>query len=169
MTASNLRQVDIEFLSAMSQAVTGVNIVTTDGPAGRYGLTVSAVSSVSTEPPMLLVCVNQKNIARDAICSNGAFAINVLATSQQHIAETFSGSNRHGGAYGFDSEDWTKEDTGSPVLNGAIATFDCEIEKTVPAATHTIFIGRVVATTEFPDTPLLYTRRSYGQLIGRTL
>ncbi len=158
-----------DFLSAMSQAVTGVNVVTTNGPLGRFGLTVSAISSVSTEPPMLLVCVNQKSVASDAIQGNGRFAINILATSQQYIAETFSGSDRHGVAYQFDQEDWRTTRDGSPLLRGAIATFDCEIENIVLAATHTIFIGRVIATSQSSDTPLLYTQRSYGQPIGRAL
>lgn len=151
-----------DFRSAMSQAVTGVNIVTTDGPGGRYGLTVSAVSSVSAEPPMLLVCVNQKSVAGCAIEANGSFAINVLATDQQSAAETFSGSDAHGDAYTFNEEDWTTAVTKSPVLNGAVATFDCRIETVIPAATHTIFIGRVQATRAHPGTPLLYTSRSYG-------
>ena len=163
MTAMILKQPEFAFRSAMSQVVTGVNIVTTDGPLGRYGLTVSAVSSVSTEPPMVLVCVNRKSVASSAIRGNGGFAINVLASRQQAIAETFSGSDQHGGAYQFDSNDWTTEVTGSPLLKGAIASFECETESSVSAATHTIFIGRVMATTECPDTPLLYTDRSYGQ------
>ena len=169
MASWNDKQTDIDFLSAMSQAVTGVNIVTTDGHAGRYGLTVSAVSSVSAEPPMLLVCVNRRSVARNAIGRNGKFAINILAASQQSIAETFSGSDRHGGAYRFSNDDWITERNGAPILKGAIATFDCEIEKAVAAATHTIFIGRVIATTEVPNIPLLYTQRNYGQPIGRTL
>ena len=152
-----------EFRCAMSQAVTGVNIVTTDGPKGRYGLTVSAVSSVSAEPPMLLVCVNQKSVACSAIEANDSFAINVLATDQQLAAETFSGSEAHGDAYTFKDEDWTTAVTKSPVLKGAVATFDCKIEAIIPAATHTIFVGRVQATRAHPGTPLLYTSRSYGR------
>lgn len=152
-----------DFRSAMSQAVTGVNIVTTDGRKGRYGLTVSAVSSVSAEPPLLLVCVNQESVACSAIEANGSFAINVLATGQQSAAETFSGSDAHGDAYTFNDEDWTTAVTKSPVLKAAVATFDCRIEAVIPAATHTIFIGRVHATRARPGTPLLYTSRSYGR------
>jgi len=158
-----LKQPELAFQSAMSLAVTGVNIVTTDGPLGRYGLTVSAVSSVSTEPPMILVCVNRKSIANNAIRGNGAFAISVLASRQQAFAETFSGSGEHGSAYTFDSNDWLTEVTGSPVLIGAVASFDCEIESAVPAATHTIFVGRVMATAETRDTPLIYTSRNYSK------
>jgi flavin reductase len=169
MLASILRNrtenisVQSDFRSAMSQAVTGVNIVTTDGPEGRFGLTVSAVSSVSAEPPMLLVCVNQKSVACSAIEANGLFAINVLATDQQSAAETFSGSDAHGDAYTFNDEEWTSVITKSPVLKCAVATFDCKIEAVIPAATHTIFIGRVQATRAHPGTPLLYTSRSYGR------
>jgi flavin reductase len=152
-----------DFRSAMSQAVTGVNIVTTDGPEGRYGLTVSAVSSVSAQPPMLLVCVNRKSVACSAIEANGSFAINVLATGQQFAAETFSGSDAHGDAYTFNDEDWTTAVTKSPVLKCAVATFDCKIETVIPSATHTIFIGRVQATRAHSGTPLLYTSRSYGR------
>ena len=151
------------FRNAMSQAVTGVNIVTTDGPKGRYGLTVSAVSSVSAEPPMLLVCVNQKSVVSSAIEANGSFAVNVLATGQQSAAETFSGRDTHGKAYTFNDEDWTSAVTKSPVLKGAVAAFDCKIEAVIPAATHTVFIGRVQATKQCPGTPLLYTGRSYGR------
>lgn len=157
-----------DFRSAMSQAVTSVNIVTTDGPEGRYGLTVSAVSSVSAEPPMLLVCINQRSVACSAIEANGSFAINVLATGQQSAAETFSGSDAHGEAYTFNDEDWTTAVTKSPVLKGAVATFDCKIEGVIPAATHTIFIGRVQATRARPGTPLLYTSRSYGRPLRRS-
>jgi len=147
----------------MSLAVTGVNVVTTDGPLGKFGLTVSAVSSVSTEPPMILVCVSQKSFASNAIRGNGAFAINVLSTNQQPVAETFSGSDEHGGKYHFNPNDWTTHITESPVLKEAIASFECEVETAIRAATHTVFIGRVVATAECPDTPLLYTGRRYGQ------
>ena len=152
-----------DFRSAMSRAVTGVNIVTTDGHEGRYGLTVSAVSSVSAEPPMLLVCINQKSVAGSAIGTNGSFAVNVLAADQQSAAETFSGSDAHGEAYTFNDEDWTTAVTMSPVLKGAVATFDCTIEAVIPAATHTVFVGRVLATRANPGTPLLYTNRSYGR------
>ena len=136
MLATTLRQTDIapaaiqpnaDFRSAMSLAVTGVNIVTTDGPLGRFGLTVSAVSSVSAEPPMILVCVNRNSPANDAIRGNGVFAVNILGTRQQSIAETFSGSDEHGGAYEFSDENWLWNETGAPVLDEAVASFDCAL------------------------------------------
>jgi flavin reductase (DIM6/NTAB) family NADH-FMN oxidoreductase RutF len=87
----------------------------------------------------------------------------VLATGQQSAAETFSGSNAHGDAYSFNEDDWTTAVTRAPLLRGAVATFDCTIDAVIPAATHTIFVGRVQATRAHPGTPLLYTNRSYGR------
>jgi flavin reductase (DIM6/NTAB) family NADH-FMN oxidoreductase RutF len=159
---------DRDFLSAMSRAVTGVNVVTTDGSMGRYGLTVSAVSSVSAEPPMVLVCVNRKSVACDAIEGNGSFAVNVLDAGQQAIAETFSGSSAHGGPYTFRARDWSLGVTGSPILEKAVATFDCRIVECIPAGTHEIFIGLVLAAREHPGTPLLYTSRDYGRPAPRS-
>jgi flavin reductase len=77
------------FIAAMGQAATGVSVVTTEGAAGRFGLTVSAVSSVSADPPLILACVNRKNPAVAALNANGVFAVNLLAVHHQSYAERF--------------------------------------------------------------------------------
>ena len=82
------------FINAMSRAVSGVSIVTTDGPFGRFGLTVSSMVSVSAEPPMLLICINRASTAHDAIRDNGIFTINVLTSRQQGVANRFAGRGR---------------------------------------------------------------------------
>jgi len=84
------------FIDSMSRTVNGVSIVSTDGPQGRYGLTINSMTSVSAEPPLLLVCVNRASVAHDAIRDNGRFMVNVLTASQQRIAECFAGSSRDG-------------------------------------------------------------------------
>ena len=117
---------------------------------------------------MVLVCVNQKNVACGAIESNGSFAVNVLAANQQSLAETFSGSDAHGGPYAFSPGDWTSAVTGSPVLKRGVATFDCMTEDSILAGTHKIFIGHVLAASECSGAPLLYTGRNYGQPAART-
>ena len=104
------------FTNAMRRAVSGVSIVTTSGDFGRYGLTISSMTSVSAEPPMLLVCVNRDSIAHDAIAGNRRFAINVLSARQQHLAATFAGSNASGPAYDFSSEEWVVSSSGLPQL-----------------------------------------------------
>lgn len=81
-----------DFVAAMGLAATGVSVVTTDGPAGRFGLTVSAVSSVSAEPPLVLVCINRKSPAMAAVEANGVFAVNLLSAAHRAYAETFSGA-----------------------------------------------------------------------------
>jgi flavin reductase (DIM6/NTAB) family NADH-FMN oxidoreductase RutF len=91
----------------------------------------------------------------------------VLAAGQQAVAETFSGSDKHGGAYLFHNDDWDGDRTKSPVLKGAIASFDCDVESMVDAATHCIFIGHVNETSSRADTPLLYTCRQYGKPSAR--
>lgn len=156
-----------EFVAAMRDAVTGVNIVTTDGAAGRFGVTVSAFSSVSAEPPMVLVCINRKSPVSDALATNGCFAVNVLSTSQQGLADTFAGHPDTGAPYDFGAARWNESATGAPVLSGAVAGFDCALDTTVRAGTHRIFIGRVVGVANTPAAePLLYSNRRYGR-VGR--
>lgn len=152
-----------DFINAMRYAVTGVNIVTTDGPAGRFGLTVSAFSSVSAEPPMLLVCINRRSPACAAIRSNRRFCVNVLAAAQRPLADSFAGRPRSGRPYDFAEGQWQWRTTGSPVLADAVASFDCTLHESAVAGTHRIFIGAAVAIGASPGTPLLYTNRAYGR------
>ena len=149
------------FVEAMRGSATGVNIVTTDGPAGRFGLTVSAFSSVSAEPPSVLVCVNQKSPACAAIRENRQFCVNVLSTEQRELANTFAGMPAGGDPYDFDRASWKSVATNSPVLEKSVAGFDCVLNSAIDAGTHTIFIGVVSAVTGNNGNPLLYTNRSF--------
>jgi len=80
-----------DFINAMSGAVTGVNVITTDGRAGRFGITVSAMCSVSADPPMLLACINRRSPVCSAILSNQVYCVNVLSASQRDLADSFAG------------------------------------------------------------------------------
>lgn len=151
------------FVNAMSAAVTGVNVVTTDGAAGRFGLTVSAMSSVSADPPMMLVCINRRSPACDALRMNRAFSVNVLSTRQRHLADSFAGRPACGKPYDFDDTVWTRGSAGLPCLAGATATFECALEAAYESGSHTVFIGRVMAASKGSDNPLLYTSRAYGR------
>lgn len=155
----------VEFITAMGAAVNAVNVVTTDGPAGRYGLTVSATSSVSADPPLVLVCINRRSPVRDALCGNGVFCLNLLSTEQRHVSETFSGHPRQGRAFDFECADWDPGVTGAPVLLGAVSSFDCILEHAYDAGSHTIFVGAVKTVRSSGDQPLLYSRRAYGRLV----
>ena len=151
------------FVRAMGRAVSGVTIVATDGPAGRCAVTVSAMSSVSAEPPLVLACIRRGSPANRAIRENGVFCINVLAHCQAHVSDTFAGRPRSGEPFDFTVGAWGAAVTGAPCLDGAVATFDCALWSCHEAGSHTVFIGRVLAAGEGEAAPLLYTSRSYGR------
>lgn len=153
-----------DFTLAMGAAATGVTIVTTQGVAGRFGLTVSAIASVSAEPPLLLVCVNRRNPSVTAITQNGRFAVNILAEHHEDVARTFSGRPASGDPYDFSRHDWRQGQHGMPLVAGAAAHFECEIETIHDAGTHRIFIGRVVAAARGNSPPLIYSNRLFGRM-----
>ena len=152
------------FIEAMSRAATGVTIVTSSGPNGRFGQTVSAMSSVSADPPMLLVCINRKSPTCTAIQNDRVFAVNVLRADHRRLAESFAGRPRRGKPYDFDAFRGDTGVTGSPLLAGAIARFDCTLEAAYPAGTHQIFVGNVVQSDAASGAPLVYAGRGYGEL-----
>ena len=152
-----------DFVNAMSSAVTGVTVVTTAGDAGQYGLTVSAVSSVSADPPMVLACINRRSPARAAVQENEVFCVNILSTSQRHVADIFAGRPGEGTAYDFSRANWNPGVSGAPQLMNAVSSCDCVLETAHDSGSHTIFIGRVVAVQHKGGKPLIYTERAYGR------
>src|ERR1700690_2348435 len=104
------------FLNGMSHAACTVNVVTTDGRAGRHGVTVSAMVSVSadTPQPTLLVCIHHLSAVADALLENGVFCVNVLREDQTHISESFAGRTQARGDSKFDCAEWTTQATGAP-------------------------------------------------------
>lgn len=154
-----------QFTAAMGLAATGVSVVTTDGPSGRFGLTVSAVSSVSAEPPLVLCCINRKSPAVAAVEGNGVFAVNLLSAAHRAYAETFSGRPREGNPFDFANHDWRDGDLGLPLVAQATAIFECELHDRLDAGTHRIFIGRVVAAHRGAPDPLVYCNRAFGRIV----
>ncbi len=152
------------FIEAMATAVTPVSIVTTDGPAGRFGMTVSAVTSLSADPPMVLACINRKSPALDTIKHNGVFCINMLNVEQSTLADCFAGKSDCCRSYDFGQAEWQSLATGSPVLCEAAAAFDCMLEATQDAGTHSIIIGNVMSVRNSGHSPLAYTDRTYQAL-----
>jgi flavin reductase (DIM6/NTAB) family NADH-FMN oxidoreductase RutF len=152
-----------DFVQAMSRAAATVSVVTTDGPAGRAGLTVSAMTSVSADgdAPTMLVCVNKGASAAGPILENGVFAINVLRAGQQELADLFAGRGQATGVARFDGLAVERLTTGAPILD-ALAAFDCELMAADPIGTHHVLIGavRAVRSSE-TGSPLIYGMRSY--------
>lgn len=154
-----------QFLAAMSCAANTVNVVTTNGPAGKAGLTLSAMVSVSadTERPTLLICVHENTATADRIRKNGVFCVNVLRDSQSHISECFAGRGALTGDEKFNCTSWQTSALGCPGLQDALVAFDCKLLSAQKVGTHYLFLGAVHATNLHDDgAPLIYLRRSYA-------
>lgn len=152
-----------DFLEGMSQAAATVNIVTTDGPAGRAGVTVSAMCSVTADAPTLLVCVHRKSPACQAIQDNGVFCVNVLRDDQALISDTFAGRVKTPSGDKFECADWRVLATGAPALGRPLVAFDCRLGRHVRWGSHVIFIGEVAeAVVHGTGSALIYANRAYG-------
>ena len=148
-----------DFKAAMRRFATGVTIVTTVTDDGHvHGFTANAFASVTADPPMLLICVNRNAQSHPLISQAARFCVNILSLEQQEVAERFA---RSGVEDRFGSIAWRKGETGSPVLEGSLAFFDCTLAEEHTAGTHTIFIGTVVECGFAEGTPLGYFDGSY--------
>ena len=154
---------DAEFKSAMRQVTAAVSVITARAGSLRNGLTATAVCSVSAEPPTMLVCVNRNARAESIIAESGAFAINVLGDAQHRIARLFS-TSKLSPEERFAEGRWFAMATGAPVLDGAVASFDCQVESCVRSGTHHIYLGRVVAVASLDIEALLYRDGAFRRL-----
>lgn len=148
-----------DFLHAMSRCAQTVSVVATDGPGGRAGVTVSAMTSVSADAPTMLACVNREGSAAAPILGNGCFAISVLRHDQQALSDRFAGRGEH--ADRFDGVAWDALATGAPCL-AALANFDCDLVSAELVGTHHVLIGAVRAVrVEEAGAPLIWGMRGY--------
>jgi len=160
----DLRQ---EFVEGMARAATFVSVITTDGPGGQQGVTVSSMTSVSAdgEAPSLLVCIHHKSPAAAAILQNRAFCANLLNAAQQGHSDIFSGRDK--AEIGrFDRVEWAAGQAGQPVLAEAAASFECTLKTAMLWETHYVMIGQVTGVTlsDQPDA-LLYGQRAYRRAV----
>ena len=154
------------FIAGMADAAATVNIVTTDGPAGRMGVTVSAMSSVSadTPNPTLLVCVHHMSPAASAIIENGCFCVNVLRDDQSYISDTFAGRFSADVPDKFACSGWATMATGAPRVVDPLVAFDCRVISSERVGTHHVFIGEVMDVFQADGgSPLIYSKRAYGR------
>jgi flavin reductase (DIM6/NTAB) family NADH-FMN oxidoreductase RutF len=153
-----------QFRQAISHFATGVTVVTSVGPRGEpVGTTASAVSSLSLDPPLVLVCFDRASLTLAAVSAHGAFAVNVLAEPQQHLSSNFA---RRGLATVWDEVRHHPGPTGSPRLHGVLAVLECTVEYRLPGGDHEIIVGRVreVETAGNGARPLLHWRGDYATL-----
>lgn len=155
-----------DYRDAMSRVAMAVHVVTTDGDAGRHGMTATAVTSVSDLPPTVLVCINRQTAVNDAVKQNGVFCVNALAASDEELANVFAG---RGGADDMDARftlgEWSSIKTGSPVLESGLVALDCRVTEITEASTHSIVFGEVVAIRIGGERQsLLYANRRFQSL-----
>jgi flavin reductase len=146
----------------MARLATAVNIVTTDGIAGRHGITASAVCSVTDNPPTLLICVNRASRANALIRQNGVVCVNVLAARHRGLSDAFAGSSL---SVRFAEGDWMTTKTGALRLDDAVVALDCRISSVAEVGTHSVFfceIAEIVANDQ--REALLYFGREYHSL-----
>lgn len=135
-----------QFRDAMARLGAAVNVVTTDGAAGRAGFTASAVCSVTDDPPTLLVCLNRSARGSAAIKANAVMCVNTLAAGQDALSDAFAGKGGLDAAGRFALARWTQLATGAPVLeDAAIVAFDCRITEVVEKGTHSVLFGEIQA------------------------
>jgi flavin reductase (DIM6/NTAB) family NADH-FMN oxidoreductase RutF/DNA-binding transcriptional LysR family regulator len=153
------------FLNGMGLAACTVNVVTTNGPAGRHGVTVSAMSSVSadTSQPTLLVCIHHLSAAVQAIIDNGVFCVNVLRDDQAFVSDCFAGRAKTADGDKFSCTQWTTLATGAPRAADVLAAFDCRILSAQRIGTHYVIVGSVAEIFAADGgSPLIYANRAYG-------
>ncbi|MFG1296891.1 MULTISPECIES: flavin reductase family protein [Xanthobacter] len=164
-TTAVLPPASLAFRAAMRKLAGAVSVLTVGAGEERTGLTATSVSSVSVEPPTLLICVNRTASSLAALLKHRTFAINVLRPQHEEVAGRFAGQDGLKGPARYEGADWTRLSTGAPVLADALAAFDCELEDAIERHSHVIVIGRVVASrvTENAE-PLLYWAGGYRSL-----
>ena len=150
------------FRAGMRRLVGSVCLITTAAPDGtRSGLTATAVTAVSIDPPTLLVCINRQNSTHAAIVGSGFFAVNVLGLEDRPLSDRFA--SKITGDERFSEGAWQTLATGAPTLKSALVSFDCRIAHTTAVGTHTILFGEIEAIHSRQDgRSLLYAHGSYG-------
>ena len=150
-----------EFRAVLGRFPSGVTVVTTrDGGGAAQGMTVSAFSSVSLEPPLVLICIERTASAHDALVASPGFVVNVLSANQEQIARRFSIVDIDR----FEGIGYSRSSNGYAVLDDVLAVIECSTFAQHEAGDHTIIVGEVEGASARNGTPLLYYRGGYAQL-----
>lgn len=151
---------DEVFRDVIGRFASGVTVITTTADGADFGTTASAVSSLSMDPPMMLICLNRTSDTQVAVLRSGVFGVNILAEDQGQIAYQFAKKGQHK----FDGVGIRRGRTGVPLVQDALAHLECEVEETVTGGTHTVFLARVRRAAGTDGAPLTYFRGRFGRL-----
>ncbi|WIY01132.1 flavin reductase [Amycolatopsis mongoliensis] len=162
---SELTRTQRDFRTAMANLSAAVNVVTTGGPHGLAGMTVSAACSVTDSPPTVLVCVNRSSRSHDVLVANGRLCVNVLGAGQEELAMHFAGATRVPTAERFASAGWDLDTEGVPVLRGASASVIGRIVTEQPHGSHSVlFVAVDKVLTREGSGALVYFQRRFHAL-----
>jgi flavin reductase ActVB len=151
------------FRRALSQFATGITVVTTRDAKGRpLGLTVNAFCSVSLDPPLVLVCIDNRSESHDGFEASGYFGVSVLAEGQEDWSRRFAS----GGSEKFTGSPLTTKKHGVALVPDALAHLECRVTQSMVVGDHTIYVGEVVELHVSPGRPLLFHGSSYGRMAG---
>lgn len=157
-----------EFREAMARMGAAVSIITTKGPEGDVGMTVSAVCSVTDDPATVLVCINRSSRQHETFKNSGIICVNVLTHEHEELSPIFAGKDDLPMAERFTRGQWIRLETGAPALENAAASLDCKVSQSVNVGTHTVFFCAVQAIHLGPtDTGLVYHGRAYHQILHK--
>jgi flavin reductase (DIM6/NTAB) family NADH-FMN oxidoreductase RutF len=149
----------------MGHFATGVTVVAARHGPLLAGMTANAIASISLDPPLLMASINRRSETHGAIGGSHSVAVSVLGAEQRSIADCFALPTTAAKLQRFCDAPWHESETGSPILDGSIAYFDCRLHESHPAGTHTIFIGEIVAAGyEERGQPLLWFGSRYRKL-----
>jgi flavin reductase len=154
-----------DFRLAMRRLAGGVSIISGVGPDGPLGVTATAVTSLTAEPPSLLCCLNRSLELEAAVKHTGKFAVNMLRADHHELAERFAGMHGVRGCAKFERGNWTILHSDVPVLSDSLVAFDCRVDDIVEVGTHSIFVG-LIADVHFGDSgdPLVYCNGTFAGL-----
>lgn len=154
-----------EFRVAMRELAGAVSIISAGEGERRAGFVATSVSSLSLDPPTLVVCVNRASSSWPVLREASSFGVNVLSASHRELAHRFAGRTGAEGAERYEGGSWAALSTGAPLLSDALAAFDCSVEEIIERHSHAILIGRVEAVRRRGDCgALVYWRGDYDQL-----
>lgn len=150
------------FKQCLRRWASGVTVVTSQAGGEIHGMTVSAFSSVSADPPLVLVCANRSSRTNGVIEAGGIFAVNVLARDQEALSGRFASSKTEGSR--FDGVDFRIGAHGAPVLEGALVSLECKVKSAHVEGSHTIYVGEVLEVVYTDKEPLVYYAGAYRQI-----
>jgi len=150
-----------EIRNVMGHFATGVTVITTKDKTGKpFGLTVNSFTSLSLNPPLLVVCIDKTVDCYSCFEESKLFGVNMLSEQQEELSRRFATK----GIEKFEGIEWHMGENGVPLLDGTIGTIECNVAQSCEGGDHTIFLGEIVSATASGDRPLIFFKGKYSRM-----